>query len=79
MNIMTSDSIRNAFIRMIIDSWINTTSNIKILQVPKQILEDSIDYVESCNEVLGFIVDGCDITNNEKDRIQSSYEFNGLN
>jgi len=61
---------------MTIDRWINTTSNIKMLQVPKQIKEDSIDYVESCNEVLGFILDGYEITNNEKDRIQSSYSFN---
>ena len=63
---------------MLIDRWINITSKIKILQVPKQILEDSIDYIESCNEVLGFIMDGYEITNNEKDRIQSSHLFNSF-
>ena len=29
-----------------------------------------------CNEVLGFVMDGYTITNNEKDRIQSSELFN---
>ena len=78
MNIMTTENIRNAFIRIIIERWINTTSKLKILQVPKQIQEDSIEYVESCNEVLGFIMDGYEITNNEKDKIQSSYLFNSF-
>ena len=76
MNIMTSDSIRNAFIRIIIERWINTTSKLKILQVPKQIQEDSNEYIQDCNEVLGFIMDGYIITNNEEDRIQSSVLFN---
>ena len=76
MNIMTTENIRNAFIRIIIERWINTTSKLKILQVPKQIKEDSNEYIQDCNEVLGFIMDGYIITNNEEDRIQSSVLFN---
>lgn len=78
MNIMTTENIRNAFIVMLIERWINTTSKIKILQVPEQIKEDSIEYIQDCNEVLGFIMDGYDITNDEKDRIQSSCLFNSF-
>ena len=76
MNIMTTENIRNALIRIIIERWINTTSKLKILQVPKQIKEDSNEYIQDCNEVLGFIMDGYIITNNEEDRIQSSVLFN---
>jgi len=75
MDIITSDNMRNAFIKMLIERWINTTSKLKLLPVPKQIQEDSNDYVQDCNEVLGFIMDGYVITNNDKDKIQSSALF----
>lgn len=75
MDIITSDSMRNAFIVMLIKRWINHSSKNKTIQIPKQILEDSNDYVMDCNEVLGFIMDKYTITNNEKDRIQSSLLF----
>jgi phage/plasmid-associated DNA primase len=76
MDILTSDRIRDTFIKMLIDRWINTTSKLKSLPVPKQVKQDSLEYIDDCNEVLGFIMDGYIITNNEKDKIQSSALFN---
>ena len=76
MDIITSDSMRNAFIIMLIDRWIDHSSKNKSILIPNQILEDSYDYVMDCNEVLGFVMDGYTITNNEKDRLQSSELFN---
>ena len=73
--IMGSNEIRNAFILMLINRWINITSKIKILTVPKKINDDGIEYIESSNEVLGFIMDKYEITNNERDKIQSSTLF----
>ena len=61
---------------MLIERWINTTSTLKTLPVPKQVKEDSLEYIDDCNEVLGFIMDGYIVTNNEKDKIQSSALFN---
>jgi hypothetical protein len=75
MDIITSDNMRNAFIKMLIERWINTTSKLKSLPIPKQIQDDSNEYVQDCNEVLGFIMDGYVITNNDKDKIQSSTLF----
>jgi phage/plasmid-associated DNA primase len=37
MDIITSDKMRNAFIKVLIERWINTTSKLKFLPVPKPI------------------------------------------
>jgi P4 family phage/plasmid primase-like protien len=76
MDILTSDKMRNVFIKMLTDRWINSTSKFKTIPIPKQIQENSLEYVEDCNEVLGFIMEGYIITNNEKDKVQSSILFN---
>jgi P4 family phage/plasmid primase-like protien len=73
--IMITDDIRNAFIRMLLNRWINKVSKIDKIQVPKQINDDSIEYIQSSNEVLGFILENYKITDNDKDRIQSSVLF----
>lgn len=77
-SIMTAENVRNAFIRMLIDRWINRVSKIEKLKVPKRINDDSVDYIECSNEVLGFIMEGYDTTNNEKDKIQSSILYNNF-
>lgn len=76
VNILTSDDIRNTYIRMLIDRFINNASNIRNESIPRQIKEDSNEYIEDCNIVLGFIMDKYEITNNEEDKIQSSALFN---
>ena len=74
--ILTSDDIRNTYIRMLIDRFTDVASKIKIEIIPKQIKDDSNEYVEDCNVVLGYIMDKYEITNNEEDKIQSSVLFN---
>ena len=75
-SIMTTENVRNAFIRMLLDRWVNKVNKIEKIKMPKQIEIDSIEYIECSNEVLGFIMDKYEITNNEKDKIQSSILFN---
>lgn len=75
-SILTSIDIRNTFIMMLIDRFINISCNIKTEIIPKKIQEDSNEYIEDSNVILGFILDRYDITNNEKDVIKSSELFN---
>ena len=74
-SILTSEKIRNTYILMLIERFINVSSKLNVEVIPKQILQDSNDYIQDCNEVLGFIMDKYIITNNDKDRIQSSLLF----
>ena len=74
-DILTSEKIRNTYILMLIDRFINISSKLTTEIIPKQIQQDSNDYISDCNEVLGFISEKYIITNNEKDRIQSSDLF----
>ena len=60
---------------MLIERFIIVSSKLNVEVIPKQILQDSNDYIQDCNEVLGFIMDKYIITNNDKDRIQSSLLF----
>jgi hypothetical protein len=74
-NILTTESIRNTHIRLLIDRFINISSKIKKEVIPNKIKEDSVDYIADSNVVLGFIMDNYIITNNDKDRISSSELF----
>ena len=71
--ILSSDAIRNTYIRMLIDRFVNVASKVTKENVPSQIKDDSNEYIQDCNEVLGFIMDGYEVTNNENDKISSSY------
>jgi len=75
-NILTSTAVRNTFIRLLVDRFINIASKIKKENTPKQIESDSNEYIADSNVVLGFIMDKYVITNNEKDRMSSSELFN---
>jgi len=78
-NILTSVAIRNTYIRLLIDRFINISFKIKKEVIPKQIQDDSTDYIADSNIVLGFIMEKYIITNNEKDRISSSELFSDFN
>ena len=73
--ILSSDAIRNTYIKMLIERFIKVASKITKENVPNQIKDDSNEYIQDCNEVLGFILDGYEITNNEDDKIASSLIF----
>jgi len=75
-NLLTSYAIRNTYIRLLIDKFINVSSKQKNEIIPKQITDDSNEYIEDSNPVLGFVMDNYVITNNDTDRIQSSELFN---
>jgi hypothetical protein len=60
---------------MLIDRFVNVASKISKENVPTQIKDDSNEYIQDCNEVLGFILEGYDVTNNEDDKISSSLIF----
>ena len=73
--ILSSDAIRNTYIRMLIDRFINVASKVTKENVPSQIKDDSNEYIQDCNEVLGFILDKYDVTNNIEDKVPSSFLF----
>ena len=73
--ILSSVAIRNTYIKMLIERFIKVASKITKENVPNQIKDDSNEYIQDCNEVLGFILEGYDITNNEDDKIASSLIF----
>jgi hypothetical protein len=60
---------------MLIERFIKVASKITKENVPIQIKNDSNEYIQDCSEVLGFILEGYDVTHNEEDKIQSSYLF----
>ncbi len=74
-DILTTDAIRNTYIRLLIDRFINVSSKIRKEVIPNKIREDCTDYIADSNVVLGFIMDNYVITNNDKDRISSSELF----
>ena len=43
--------------------------------IPQNIQDDSLDYIDDSNPVLGFIMDKYIITNNTKDRVRTSELF----
>ena len=77
-NILTSTAMRNTYSRLLVDRFVNIASKIKSEVVPEQIKQDSNDYIEDSNIVLGFLIEKYTITNNEKDRVSSSELFNDL-
>jgi phage/plasmid-associated DNA primase len=77
--ILSSVAIRNTYIRMLIERFVKVASKITKENVPNQIKDDSKEYIQDCNEVLGFILEGYDVTHNEEDKIQSSYLFTQSN
>jgi hypothetical protein len=74
-DILTTDNIRNTYIRLLIDRFINISSKIRKEVIPNKIREDCTEYIADSNVVLGFIMDNYIITNNDKDRISSSELF----
>ena len=74
-NILTSTAVRNTFVKLLVNRFIDIASKIKKETTPKQIEDDSKDYITDSNVVLGFIVDRYVITNNDKDRISSNDLF----
>ena len=74
--ILSSDAIRNTYIKMLIEIFIKVASKITKENVPNQIKDDSNEYIQDCNIVLGFIMDKYQLTNDEKDKVQSSDLFN---
>ncbi|KAJ1616977.1 hypothetical protein T492DRAFT_850437 [Pavlovales sp. CCMP2436] len=76
VNDITTDTIRDTYIRLLIDHFINTSSISKTENVPKKIVDDSNEYIAVSNIVLGFIMDNYKITGNDTDKIPSSEIFN---
>jgi hypothetical protein len=71
-SILTTDEIRDTYVRLLIDRFINIASKIKTEIIPQQIQDACNDYIADSNIVLAFIMEKYVITNNDKDRIQSS-------
>lgn len=67
-----TDIYRNTFIMMLLIRWVNITSKIKTLQEPKQVITDSSDYITASNEVLGYICEKFEITQNTDDKYSAS-------
>ena len=64
-----TDDIRNAFIRMLLDRWETRVSAFKLIPVPDDIKEASVDFIDDSSRVIGFIMSNYDITNNGDDKI----------
>jgi putative DNA primase/helicase len=77
-NLLTSNAVRNTYIRLLIDRFVNITSKIGIEKIPKQIANDSTEYIEDSNPVLGFLMENYIITNNEYEKVSSSKLFNAF-
>ena len=73
---MKTDGVKYAFIRMLIDRWINRVSQFKLIPVPQVVIDASNDYVDDSNPVLGFITEKYVLTNNIDDKISSAVLFN---
>lgn len=72
---LTTDEIRDTMVRILIDRFINVSSELKTEAVPKKIKSDSSAYIEDSNQVLGYIMDKYVITGNENDQIPSNKLF----
>ena len=75
---VASNGVRNAFIRMLLDRWINRVSKVSQIFVPQSIKEASKDYINNSNEVYGWVHENYEITKDYDDinhRIQSSILF----
>jgi P4 family phage/plasmid primase-like protien len=74
-SILTTNEMRDTFIKLLIDRFINISSKLKKENIPKQIQEASLDYVSDSNPILAFITEKYIITKNNKDRISSTDLF----
>lgn len=71
--ILTTDAVRDCYIRLLLDRFINVSSKLRKEIIPQQILDDCNEYITDSNPVLGFISERYIITNDiKKDRIKSS-------
>ena len=72
-DILTTDAVRDCYIRLLLDRFINVSSKLRKEIIPQQILDDCNEYITDSNPVLGFISERYIITNDiKKDRIKSS-------
>jgi hypothetical protein len=74
-SILTTNEIRDTFIKLLIDRFINISSKLTKENIPKQIQEASLDYIADSNPALAFITENYIITKNNKDKIPSSTLF----
>ena len=73
--ILTTNEVRDTYIRLLIDRFIQTASKIRKESIPQEINQDSLDYINDSNVVLGFITEFFNISKNEKDEVSSSSLF----
>ena len=66
---MRDEGIKNAFIIMLIDRWINRVSLVKEIFVPQIIIDAGKEYIEDSNPVIGYFQENYVITNDPKDRV----------
>lgn len=66
--LFTTDKYRDACISILLDNWVNIKGLPK-LNTPKSVMEESNEYCNESNGVLGFINEKFEITNNPDDRI----------
>ena len=71
-----TDIYRNTFILMLLERWNNITSKITIFKRPEQVIRDSAEYIENSNEVLGYISEHFEITQNIDDKYQAGMLLN---
>ena len=69
---INSDSIKYAFIRMLLKRWISDVRPHEQLTVPECVIDASRDYCNDCNSVLKFINEHFCITLNSKHKLKSS-------
>ena len=75
---MCTQEVRNAFIRLLIDRWINRGSKFDKIPVPEKIKISTADYIKDSNVIFGFMNEYYDITNNVNNEVQSSKLFNAF-
>jgi phage/plasmid-associated DNA primase len=64
------DRYKQAFAKLLCDNWKNNVKDKKSLGAPKQVLEESGQYIKECNEVMTWIEDRFEYnTGNEDDKI----------
>tara|TARA_R100001198_G_C5235017_1_gene213192 strand:+ start:66 stop:2699 length:2634 start_codon:yes stop_codon:yes gene_type:complete len=72
MKIVSSIDMRDAFVIMLLDNWIENVKDSNLVKVPNCVIEDSKEYCDSCDIVKQFLDNGYTITGDSKDRIKSN-------
>lgn len=75
-DLLNSNEVRNTYIRMLIDRFINIASKLTSEIIPAKVQQENDDYVADCDEVLAFINENYTITNVDKDRYTPSELYN---